>query len=199
VSPYRAVGFDYGGVVAGKPGLKAAAIQLLGVSPDAYTVAYFAHSKDLNLGKISMREFWQVVLGDLGRAHQIDALLGLVDEYWSNQLNPDILKIAGELRANNYITGIFSNYSANNTGFMRHLGLQSHFDVLMVSGEIGLAKPDPRAFEHFAHTLGVTTQELIFVDDSNVSLSTASQVGYYPILFTDADDLRDELTRLGVL
>ncbi|MPY68100.1 HAD family hydrolase [Deinococcus sp. SDU3-2] len=49
---------------------------------------------------------------------------------------------------------------------LRHSGLEGYFDVVVVSGEVGVFKPDPRIFQHTLELLGVTPKQALYVGDS---------------------------------
>lgn len=82
---------------------------------------------------------------------------------------------------------------------MRRQGLEKHFDVFQISAETKLMKPQPEAFRHFAEALGVSVTELVFVDDAEKSLSTATECGFTSILFTGKEDLIGQLQSFGIL
>jgi HAD superfamily hydrolase (TIGR01509 family) len=68
----------------------------------------------------------------------------------------------------------------------------------MISGDVGLMKPDPAIFKLFMDQLGVTPEEFVFIDDAKPSLSTAQECGFSPILFRSYEGLVGELEELGV-
>ncbi len=45
-------------------------------------------------------------------------------------------------------------------------GLAPHFDIIVVSGEVGVGKPDPRVFELTLHALGTRPSEAVMVGDN---------------------------------
>ena len=45
------------------------------------------------------------------------------------------------------------------------LGIADLFDALVISGEIGIDKPDRRIFDHDARLLGVSCDQCVFVGD----------------------------------
>ncbi len=49
---------------------------------------------------------------------------------------------------------------------LRTAALESFFAVTVISGELGLGKPDGRAFDHTLDSLGVRAQEAVMVGDS---------------------------------
>ena len=70
-------------------------------------------------------------------------------------------------------------------------------DVL-VSGEVGLAKPDPQIFALLAERYGLEPGRTLFIDDSPANVRAAAGAGYVAVLFTGADALRCDLRALGL-
>ncbi len=200
---YKAVGFDYGGVINGEPGsvFTKKFCQFVGVSEENYKKAYFLHNRSFNAGKpITERELWSRVLNELGKSEKLEAVMVFVKDMRVNKsLNQPVLDLIDSIRINGYKTGLLSNNSVEAANMMRSTGLDSHFDVFMVSAEIGLMKPDPSIYNLFTKELGVKTSELIFIDDSQRSLSTAEECGYTPIHFTNYENLVSALEDLKVI
>lgn len=70
-------------------------------------------------------------------------------------------------------------------------------DVL-VSGQVGLAKPDPRIFALLAERYDLEPGRTVFTDDSAANIAAAARAGYVAVLFTDTDALRQDLRELGL-
>jgi 2-haloacid dehalogenase len=68
---------------------------------------------------------------------------------------------------------------------------------VVVSGEVKVAKPDPRAYEIVAEHAGIALHRLAFVDDRQDNIDAAAALGMDGILFTDADELRAQLRTRG--
>lgn len=66
-------------------------------------------------------------------------------------------------------------------------------DDVVVSGEVKVAKPDPRAYQLAAERTGHPIDELLFIDDRQENLDAAEALGMDTILFTNAPALRTEL------
>ncbi|GIG20350.1 haloacid dehalogenase [Cellulomonas chitinilytica] len=69
---------------------------------------------------------------------------------------------------------------------------------VVVSGEAGLAKPDPRIFELTAVRFGLTPDRTVFADDSPANVEAAARVGFDSLVFTSADRLRADLVARGL-
>jgi epoxide hydrolase-like predicted phosphatase len=51
------------------------------------------------------------------------------------------------------------------------------FDTVVISGEVGMRKPEPEIFQHAAATLGLAPRECVFVDDVEVNVAVARDCG----------------------
>ncbi|HSX07283.1 MAG TPA: HAD family phosphatase [Candidatus Saccharimonadales bacterium] len=202
----KAVGFDYGGVIAGlkRPGegFNARASRILDMPVEDYKQIYFSKNEAILTGQIeSWGDFWRQFVTEIGKPESYSAIMALSDET-NRQLDiidPSMIGLVDELRGSGYMTGLLSNNTVQNGARMRELGVDKHFDVFQVSAETGFMKPDPRAFGHFIQALGVQPPELAFVDDTLNSLSTASSVGFAAIHFTSHEQARQELVDYGVV
>ena len=70
------------------------------------------------------------------------------------------------------------------------------FDGVVISGEVGLHKPDAEIFLMGAERIGVPPEECVFVDDLRENCDGAAAVGMTPILHRGADTTLPELERL---
>jgi len=73
------------------------------------------------------------------------------------------------------------------------------FDGIVISGELGMAKPDPRIFAHLLDRYGLRAEATVFVDDLPVNVTAAGAAGMQTILFTDPPALREALRELDLL
>ncbi len=72
------------------------------------------------------------------------------------------------------------------------------FRGLVISGEVGMIKPDPRIFEHLLERFGIAAREAVYIDD-NPKNAAAAALGLHGIHFTDPAKLRRELEGLRLL
>lgn len=201
-----AIGFDWGGVVSQYPGgnFNDAAAEFLGVDYEAFRRAYFLHNHMVNKGPDAKTYenavgMWLNILTELGIPERTDAFVDYVRSRPQAQINEEVVGVIKRLRRLGWKVGLFSNNSGENAADFRYRGYDSWFDVSLFSGDVNCMKPEPKAFEMLADALGVPVTELVFIDDSERSLSTASEVGYEPILFTTVDALVARLTELEIL
>lgn len=73
------------------------------------------------------------------------------------------------------------------------------FEGIVVSGEVGLVKPDARIYRHLLESHGLAAADCVFIDDSAANVKGAEAVGITGLHFTSPDQLRRDLTRLQLL
>jgi 2-haloacid dehalogenase len=75
----------------------------------------------------------------------------------------------------------------------------SWFDGIVVSGDEGVIKPDPRIFRVLLERHRIVPEEAVFIDDNPRNAQAASGLGIHGIHFRSPEHLRGELVRLGLL
>jgi 2-haloacid dehalogenase len=69
------------------------------------------------------------------------------------------------------------------------------FDGAVVSGEVGLAKPDPVFYELLVDTFDLVPHETLYIEDNRANLRAAADRGFVPHRFESAADLEIDLRR----
>lgn len=127
----------------------------------------------------AFRERWFETLGDVDAA---------------------VVAIVRELRANG--VGVFGLTNSSMENAPQSPDVQRVFaelDGVIVSGAVGLLKPDPLIYELTAQRFGLTPERTWFVDDNAANVAGAAACGWHGILFTGATALRDVLKSQGLL
>src|SRR3954452_23313980 len=70
------------------------------------------------------------------------------------------------------------------------------FDVVVISGEVGMRKPEPAIYLHTAQLLGLEPAECVFVDDLAPNVQGAVSVGMVGVRHVSAEDSINELEAL---
>src|SRR5207253_3096222 len=92
-------------------------------------------------------------------------------------------------------TGLISN-SWGDRGQYDRDSFPAMFDAVVISGEVGLNKPDPEIFRLGAERVGLHPEECVFVDDLKENCEGAEAVGLTAILHRGAGSTLPELERL---
>jgi 2-haloacid dehalogenase len=81
---------------------------------------------------------------------------------------------------------------------LRRFEFLALFEDILVSGQEGVAKPDPKIFDILRERIGHTLVGCIFIDDSPANIEAAGEAGLDAILFTDTGHLRQDLLVRGL-
>ncbi len=89
---------------------------------------------------------------------------------WVSQLKlfPEVKEVLAALRGR-FRLGVISNGPSDLQRYKLQLfDLEGEFDPVVISGEVGVAKPDPKIFEYALQRAGVAPREALYVGDSPV-------------------------------
>jgi HAD superfamily hydrolase (TIGR01509 family) len=67
------------------------------------------------------------------------------------------------------------------------------FDAVVISGEVGMRKPEPEIFELILHRIGLPADECVFIDDMAHNIVAAQQAGLAGIVHRTFDETASEL------
>lgn len=109
--------------------------------------------------------------------------------------------ILHRLKRRGHATHAITNWSAETwpIGVTLHPRLQEVFGVTIVSGRVGLTKPDRAIFDLFCRRTGLDPATCLFIDDSPANVGGAIAAGWQAHRFTDPEALAEDLTRRGLL
>ena len=120
-------------------------------------------------------------------------------------LDPEAKSVLGELQGR-YKLALISNFDhpPHVHRLLDELALRPFFDVVVVSGDVGVKKPDPAIFTPALEQTGLTTDEALFVGDSpEDDVAGARAAGLRPVLIqrslgADGSPAEPEWTEDGV-
>ena len=78
----------------------------------------------------------------------------------------DVLPTLDALASKDIPLAVISNWDARLRPLLRQFRLNRYFEIIVVSCEVGFAKPSPVIFEHAAKKLGVAAENMVHVGDS---------------------------------
>ena len=121
-------------------------------------------------GSLDRAEFYDRAEGEFGLAEGSGArLLSDFERRFPEECVPlpnlhETLEVLGELQVK---VGLITNGgSVIQRRKIRGLGLESSFDVIVISREFGVGKPDPRIFSHALRELGESASASVYVGDN---------------------------------
>jgi epoxide hydrolase-like predicted phosphatase len=194
----KAVIFDFGRVIsAQKPmSLFRGYEEELGIAPGTLNPIMFGSQawEDALVGRRTSQEFWEAIAPQLN-LHTPEAIDAFRQRYRADEaLNEGVAGLIRRLRAEgHYKLAVLSNSPPGLSRWLDAWGILDLFDTVFCSGDEGVKKPDPKAFEITLGRLGVAPQEAVFVDDTMGHVAAARSIGLLGILFTTAEALAEEL------
>lgn len=115
------------------------------------------------------------------------------------RLNHGMLELIDQLRGG-YQIGLVTN---SPQGLVRKIlqtnDIEKYFDEIVISGEVGLVKPDLKIFQVALKRLNVSAAEAVFIDDLESYLEGAKEAGILGIQFKNIDQLKSDLKKTGII
>ena len=148
---------------------------------------------------------WQDAVDTLSRKHPDKAdLIAAYSERWHEMVPgeiPGTLGLLEELKAKNCPLYAITNFSAEKFDETRERFpfLKTSFLDIVVSAEEKLIKPDTRIYEVLLGRNGLKAENCLFIDDSLKNIEGAHAVGMTAHHFKNAESLRNDLNRHGLL
>lgn len=129
--------------------------------------------KRVELGELSPNEVKHLRFGQLLQVLDVDADAGHMAEHYvgalgaHGQLYPGARELLDTVAGNAELALITNGLSSVQRARIERLGLADYFSAVVISGELGIAKPDPAIFHHlFAELDHPPIDECIIIGDS---------------------------------
>jgi 2-haloacid dehalogenase len=133
------------------------------------------------------------------KAHLIHAFGRRFDEMIPGAIE-DTVDLVRELKRTGVPVYALTNWSAETfPSQRRRFDFLAEFDGIVVSGEEGVIKPDPRIFRILLERYAIPPEAAVFIDDDPANALAATALGMHGIHFRSPDRLRRELQALGLL
>lgn len=114
------------------------------------------------------------------------------------QAIPETINAIFKLKRKGYQVALLSNVTKQHAAIIRNLGYYTLFQPALLSCEIGVRKPNPRAFKILLEQLCLPPEEILFIDDKNANVQAAKKLGIQGIHFTHPEKLEKELQNHGI-
>jgi 2-haloacid dehalogenase len=134
-----------------------------------------------------------------GKADLIDAWFAGFDKMMAGPIAGTV-EVLGELRERRVKLYGLTNFSAETYPLaLRRFDFLRWFRGVLVSGEVGMIKPDPEIYRLLCERFAILPADAVYIDDNERNAAAASALGMHGIHFTDPAALRRELAALGLL
>lgn len=148
--------------------------------------------RDAVVGKRSGEELWRDIALSIGESPENWRML--VDVYCSAiALNTKLVAFLRSLRPR-YKTAILSNASLEVREFITEtFHLDREFDLIIISSEEGIRKPEAELYSLALSRLDVRPEEALFIDDEQRYIDGARALGIHALQFKDAEQVIEEM------
>jgi len=146
----------------------------------------------LELGRLDVNEFNALLAAQL-QTHDGEpaASKGILRRMFAGMRpDPAMFQLVADLRAAGVRVGLLSN--SWGSSYPRDQ-IDAAFDAVVISGEVGMRKPESEIYLHALERLGLPADVVAFVDDAEANLRGARAVGLRTHLHTDAATTRRAL------
>ena len=146
---------------------------------------------------------WDEAVDWLGARHpERRELIAAFRDRWEETLGQPIeptVEILQELRASGVRTFVLSNWSRRTYDLAApRFPFLEGFEAVVISGDVGATKPDPRIYRELLERGGLHPEATIFIDDSPPNVEAAIRLGLIGVLYVGPEHLRRNLGELGL-
>jgi putative hydrolase of the HAD superfamily len=200
----KAIFFDFGGVILeGFDGVNHAGIEAEFVlEPNSLRRWVYRESRwsDYQVGKCTLDEWHDSIRAAMaagGVGERTEPLLKRFVEA-ERLVNPEMVGMIKRLHGQ-YTLGIISNTVPGMVERLRRLlDFVDLFDIIVGSGDLGIAKPDPGIYLHAVELAGVAPEQSVFADDHAELAEAARAIGMHGFHFRGYEGFVEDLRSVGV-
>ena len=197
----RAVFFDFGGVIQ-RTEFQAPRQQLaqrFGMEYEDLDKLVFGGGPNstaakATVGEIDVKEHWKAVAKKLKISDKEISSVE-ADFFAGDVVDRSLIQFLQSLRPG-FKTGLISNAWSDMREYLVRQKLDEVFDHLIISAEIGAAKPDARIYRFALEQAKVKANEAVFVDDVPANIEACEQIGMRGILFRDSQEVIRQLNEI---
>ena len=192
---YKAIIFDFYGVISSR-------------SVSVWIENIFKNKINFDLKEIRKRYILDVDKGDISDEDRFEGL-GKLAGYPADDVRRECYRLAGvDVKVTDIIEKLKNDYKiillSNASGtflrkFIKDNGLYPLFDEVVISSEIRMIKPDKDIYEFALNKINLMPGEVVFIDDTLENVEAAKSLGITGLLFKNADVLKEDLKKIGVL
>jgi epoxide hydrolase-like predicted phosphatase len=145
----------------------------------------------LERGEIDAAQFETRLAAELARHGSAVPAQGLLARMFAGISPSDsMLGLVARVKQAGLRTAVLSNSWGNEYPMQ---GWDELFDAVVISGEVGMRKPEPRIFRHVLGLIGLAASDCVFVDDLAHNVTAAVELGFVGVVHRSYDETAAEL------
>ena len=197
----RVVVFDYGEVISRSPGEtdREELVALAGIQGEIFWARYWAHRDALDRGDLSVTDYWHTIAAEVGAAWTP----GRVQQLWAADfrswisVEPATVELLAEMHSGGTRLALLSNAGFDFSDPFRFSPMGQYFERIFVSAEMNALKPEAAIYREVATELGITPEQMVFIDNKSANTDAAAALGITVHHFTGVDGLEIFLRSLA--
>ena len=174
---------------------------LLGVTENTFSAAYWAPRDDYDRGTLNADSYWDAVATTANRTlsrSDRSSLITFDVDLWTD-MNQPMIEWVRTLHAAGVRTGILSNIGdAMAAGIRAKFDWIGNFHHAVWSHELLMRKPEPAIYAAAVKGLGVPAAEILFLDDRQENIDAATAAGLQGLVYTDHQSFEREMRERGL-
>ncbi|MGE4454184.1 MAG: HAD family hydrolase [Sphaerochaeta sp.] len=155
----------------------------------AFEIPYWEKRDKLDSGEYDTYSYFHQVLVDahspLGDDEATLEMLFTIDILGFSHIRPKMVKWVHDIRRRGIKTALVSNMASQTYDHLLRdvFWREECFDHVVISGILGINKPDKRIFHHTMDLLQVPSPHILFIDDSKENIEAAKSMGMQTFLY----------------
>lgn len=164
----------------------------IGIEEAKFREIWDPSDNDRTLGKRTLEDVIEESLrvNDRYCRELFDSIIGkrkrmIQTSFEQTNIHSEIVPLLKSLKEQNIKIGLITNCYFEERDIIKNSVLNDYFDVMCMSCELGMKKPDVRIFHKCMEDLGLEPAECLYIGDGgSLELETAKSVGMYPLQAT---------------
>jgi putative hydrolase of the HAD superfamily len=146
------------------------------------------------VGAITAAQHWETVLKRL-RLPKTEVQTVRNEFFGGDVLDHELVDTLRDLRSS-YFVGLISNAWDDLREYIIANKYDDAFEHMVISAEVGVAKPNAKIFQIALEQAGVSPEEAVFVDDFIENIRGCQKLGMHGIHFRSPEQAMDELKQI---
>ncbi|MFZ0318451.1 MAG: HAD family phosphatase [Candidatus Sulfotelmatobacter sp.] len=196
-----AVILDYGEVLCHRPSEEefSRLAKTFALEPNPFLALWNKNRGAFDRGDITAEIYWTMLAEDAGApidATQLRQVCEWDVQMWGNA-NEEMVSWLRRLRHGGIKTALLSNIHPAMIAYLqKNFDWLKLFDFTTFSADVRMIKPDRAIYEHTLRGLGVKAEHALFIDDREINIRAAREIGIHAVRFHSVEQLRKDLKKM---
>ncbi len=173
--------------------------KMFGVEKTSFRALWEKNRGAYDRGDLTAEAYWTALAKDAGAGidgEHLEQVYQWDIEMWANA-NAQMVNWVRQLQQAGIKTGLLSNMHPAMIAHLReNFDWLNLFDFITFSAEVQLIKPDAAIYQHTLQGLGAKAEETLFVDDREINVKGARDLGIHAVQFRSVEQLRKDLSAM---